>query len=285
VAEELVTFLFLIGIGVVVFLLFRHNSKRARELDDTYRGVAESLGGTCFTGGLLGRPSITFSFEGGRAAIDIYSTGGKNARYYTQLHLGWLDVKLRCEIIPVRVLNSIGKMLGMQDIQIGSPDFDHRYLIGGNSEEAIRQLLSKEVQLAIDELRQFLGNDDICISIRGGRLLIKKRSLIRDYGMLKRFVRLGIKLHDTAISTNTEGIEFVDSGQREAVLSLASAICQICGDDIATDVVFCRSCKTPHHRDCWQYYGSCSTYGCGQVRFMVSTKRGGSSQREPKRAT
>ena len=61
--------------------------------------------------------------------------------------------------------------------------------------------------------------------------------------------------------------------QHDAVLSFASAICQICGDDITSDVVFCRSCKTPHHEDCWQYYGACSTYGCGQTRFLVSKKR------------
>jgi hypothetical protein len=284
VAETLLAFLMLFAVAVVGFLVYRHYSKRARDLDDTYRRVADSLGGQSEPSGFLGHPSLRFSFEGGRVAVDIYSTGGKHAKYYTQLHFVWPDGQLRCEVTPVRLLNSIGKMLGMQDIQIGSPEFDPRYLISGNSTNDIRRLLSPQVQLAIDALRKFLGNDDINVSVRGGRLLIKKRTLIRHHASLKRFIRLGINLHDAASDTNAEGIEFVLGQQQDAVLSLASAICQICGDDIVSDVVFCRSCKTPHHRDCWLYYGSCSTYGCGQVKFMVSKKRQGSSQRVAKRA-
>ncbi|MDP6554785.1 MAG: RING finger protein [Pirellulaceae bacterium] len=283
-AEELGTFLIFIGIGVALFFLFLHTAKQARELDDTYQRVARSLGGHSVPGGVMGRPTLRFSYAGGQAVVDIYSTGGKHAKYYTQLHLGWPDAHLRCEVCPQRVISVVGKFLGMQDIQIGSPEFDPLYLISGNSEEAIRRLLSKEVQLAIGELRRFLGNDDICISICGGLLLIKKRTLIRDDYSLKRFVRLGIKLHDAASGTNAEGIDFVNAGQRDAVLSLASAICQICGDDITIDAVFCRNCKTPHHRDCWQYYGSCSTYGCGQTKFLVAKKHGGSGKRVAKRA-
>jgi len=26
--------------------------------------------------------------------------------------------------------------------------------------------------------------------------------------------------------------------------------------------VICVVCKTPHHRDCWEFVGSCSIYGC-----------------------
>ena len=48
-------------------------------------------------------------------------------------------------------------------------------------------------------------------------------------------------------------------------------VCQICGDSITVDVVFCRSCKTPHHQDCWQYYGGCSVYGCGGVDCRPAT--------------
>ena len=28
-------------------------------------------------------------------------------------------------------------------------------------------------------------------------------------------------------------------------------------------VILCTSCRTPHHRECWEYVGACSIYGCG----------------------
>jgi hypothetical protein len=38
--------------------------------------------------------------------------------------------------------------------------------------------------------------------------------------------------------------------------------------DIAEDVrVNCRRCGTPHHKDCWEFNGQCSTYACGEKRF------------------
>jgi photosystem II stability/assembly factor-like uncharacterized protein len=40
--------------------------------------------------------------------------------------------------------------------------------------------------------------------------------------------------------------------------------CQVCGEEIGPDeVVYCQNCSTPHHLDCWNYVGWCSTYGCG----------------------
>ena len=27
-------------------------------------------------------------------------------------------------------------------------------------------------------------------------------------------------------------------------------------------VIVCSVCNTPHHRDCWEYVGGCSIYGC-----------------------
>ena len=40
--------------------------------------------------------------------------------------------------------------------------------------------------------------------------------------------------------------------------------CQICGGPIdEAEEVRCARCDTPHHRDCWQWCGGCSIYGCG----------------------
>jgi hypothetical protein len=50
--------------------------------------------------------------------------------------------------------------------------------------------------------------------------------------------------------------------QGREVSSAAGARCQVCGDDIENAGTVCTVCDTAHHRDCWEYLGSCSTYGC-----------------------
>lgn len=280
-AEQIGILLVLGGIGAIVFFVLWQQWQQAQDLDATYERIARRLHGQSVPGGFLGRPFIRFHFAGAPAMLDIHSTGGKHAKYYTQIQLTWPDARLRCEIYPEKFLHGVGKMLGMEDLQIGSAEFDRQFMITSNSAEAVRRLLSGETQVAINSLRRFLGNDDINISISRGRLLIKKRSLIRDEATLERFVRLATGLHDAASKTDTEGIEFVHAEMREATLSLNSAVCQVCGDDITLDAVFCRSCKTPHHRDCWLYYGSCSTYGCGQTNFLVERKPAQADKRQP----
>ncbi len=43
--------------------------------------------------------------------------------------------------------------------------------------------------------------------------------------------------------------------------------CQVCGERMESRVVFCAKCRTPHHEECWSYVGTCSTYGCREIRF------------------
>lgn len=45
------------------------------------------------------------------------------------------------------------------------------------------------------------------------------------------------------------------------------AICAVCGQNPAGDVVFCTLCEGVYHRDCWLFFGACSRYGCGGVAF------------------
>lgn len=46
-------------------------------------------------------------------------------------------------------------------------------------------------------------------------------------------------------------------------LAPEGVVCQVCGEAIGgKDEVHCGSCGTPHHKDCWDYIGQCSTYNC-----------------------
>lgn len=38
--------------------------------------------------------------------------------------------------------------------------------------------------------------------------------------------------------------------------------CRVCGTELIGELVACERCQTPHHKDCWEYWGRCATYGC-----------------------
>jgi hypothetical protein len=113
------------------------------------------------------------------------------------------------------------------------------------------------------------------VSVGHGTLLVKKLSLIKDYYRLQQYVQLAIDLYDQAVLTLGQGIEFVEQPEPPKATEV---ICQICGEPVTSDMVLCRRCKTPHHRDCWQYYGACSTYGCRETRWVAPKPKGGTKR-------
>jgi len=45
----------------------------------------------------------------------------------------------------------------------------------------------------------------------------------------------------------------------------AEVVCRVCGDAIGETPLRCARCGTPHHRECWEYAGKCSIFGCGSA--------------------
>ena len=264
-----VNFLMIVGIIVVIAMVAAASAQKAK-LTDAYNRLARRYGGHCTPGGWASRPSAHFVHAGSRVIVDIYSTGGEHATHYTQVHFRGLQPTLRCEVYPEGMWSRVGKLMGVEDVLIGSPDFDDRYIIKGGSHAALCNLLSPGVQQQIEFLRRFLANGNIYVSFDRRELLVKKLSLIRDYHTLLAFTQLAIELYDRAVLTAEKGIEFVKDVTPPEI---TEAVCQICGETIGSDAVFCRRCRTPHHRDCWHYYGACSTYGCQETKYLRPTSR------------
>ncbi|MEK6235743.1 MAG: DUF3137 domain-containing protein, partial [Planctomycetales bacterium] len=198
----------------------------------------------------------------------------KHSVDYTQVHVRWRDPNFRCEVYPMGFFQRMGKFLGMQDIEIGSPRFDEEYIITGNDVSQLRRALNPQSQSHIHAIRNLFNTDEIYVQITGGEFLVKKRGLLKNFPDLEQFTAIALQLYDAASEVSTEGITFVEgSDRRESFRELVGPVCQICGEEIHGNAAVCRSCKTPHHRDCWQYYGACSIYGCGGRKFTSRRAR------------
>lgn len=46
---------------------------------------------------------------------------------------------------------------------------------------------------------------------------------------------------------------------------MSEALCQVCGEAVVDEKVYCSRCHAPHHKDCWEFNKGCSIFGCGGV--------------------
>lgn len=233
---------------------------------ESYARLAGQFGGTVTPGRLFQRSrSVRFVHRGAPVLVDTFWVSGNGSMFFTQVRIQWPDARLRCEIHPATGLTRIGRLLGMESMATGSADFDKSFQVSGNDVESIRELLSPDVRETLQALRNLEGNDEIYLAFGGGSMLVRKYGAIREFDALVRLTTLVLTLFDLALPKLDAGIEFMD----QPIRALDAPICQVCCDPITTDRVQCRSCKTAHHKECWIYYGACSTYGCGEKRFTT----------------
>lgn len=266
----------LLSLGIVALVSFMGaRIQHVNLLNRTYSSVVARMGGTLRKGNLLRKPAVDLVYSGLSVNITVFtSTGRRDDKYMTQFRISWPDPTLRCSLYPDRGLYRVSKLIGLKDIKIGDSAFDRRYIIMGPNETLIRELLSAPVRHHINALYGFRGTNHAYLQFGGGQLVIKKRGLLKHPHTMLRFVDLCLAIVDSAIILHSGDIQFLEGTMEIAEVVIDEAYCQICGESATSDVVFCKSCATPHHRDCWEYYGSCSTYGCGQVRYVDKPNSG-----------
>ena len=236
------------------------------ELGRAYQRFAESRGGELHNRQLFQSPKVSFSHHGARALLSVQEPVDASGLFHTQLTYtvpeGWA---FRLEITPQRRPDD-GASTSPADVRIGDPEFDPRYLVKSNDERFAREFLDGAARQALDDLRSLLGNDRLLVSVNSSRLLIRKESVIGGTDDLAVFADLGGRLRDRIelFWQRASGIEILD----EPAPVDDAPRCQICGSAIPGEVrVNCRRCNTPHHKDCWEFNGQCSTYACGEKRF------------------
>lgn len=230
--------------------------------NEAYTRLAGRFGGKVSRGGWWRKPAVRFAWHGAHVLVDVHKSGGAGSAYYTQVGIAWPDPLLRLEVYPAGVWSRVSRFLGMESMRIGAVAFDEQYVIQTSTPQAARNFLSAGVQWHIDRLCRLLSGGDVYVRAERGMLLIRKKSFIRNYADLEQFVRLALELYEQGLLTQSAGIEFIAGPGSDGPV-----VCKVCGDEFDHDVVICRRCRTPHHRECWHYYGACSTYGCGETRF------------------
>ena len=178
----------------------------------------------------------------------------------------WPDSGFVCEVRYPRLHQSVPPDSGLREMQVSEPGMNRYYTICGTDHAALTETLNDVVRWQIEKIRRVPPTGNFCIQFLQGRLTITKAYTIQHYTDLERFVEESLELYDQVMLTRSKGIEFME---QQSAQILDEVVCKVCGEEILEDLVFCRRCKTPHHRECWQYTGACSVFACGETHFQA----------------
>lgn len=105
---------------------------------EIWRQLCEELDGDFIPGGFNRADKVQVYHRDWIFTLETHSDG--NA-LYTRMrapYVNWDDFKFR--IFKETLLNGIDKLLYMQDVQVGHPEFDKSYVIQGNDERKLKML-------------------------------------------------------------------------------------------------------------------------------------------------
>ncbi len=149
------------------------------------------------------------------------------------------------------------------DVKTGDAGFDGRYLVRTDDAAFARAFLSDEARQAIAEATGLGAGGRVRVEVDGLRLRLQKEEQLATAGELEALARVGRRLLDRVRGAVEDlgAVQFYDSPTVPA-----EASCPICGTALKTGRVECRRCRTPHHRECWDYNGRCAMFACGEPR-------------------
>jgi hypothetical protein len=240
-----------------------------------YRLVAARYRGRFERRGFGDPPTVSFTHEGSSVRVGLApQVGGKPLPPRTRVVVKFpRGVPIRLELAPLSRPAPPQPPRGTRLVRVGDLEFDHAYIVQANDVEMARAFLSSAVRWSIAKLTRLGPPGGMLISVNPQRLLVQvDRNLGLNGDALASAVQEALVIHDGlclgVAQQLSQGIDIVAAGSASPE-DAGPPICKVCGEAITGDpAVFCGTCKTPHHRDCWEFVGACSIYGCNGKRSV-----------------
>jgi hypothetical protein len=262
--------LIVVGIYLAVRLTTRFSSWMTGARYRAYRQLATRFRGRYETRGLSDPPTVSFTHNGATVRVGLAPTvlgqPGQIPRTRVVARFG-SGIPFRMELAPKARPAPPQSPKGTRLVATGDTKFDLGFVVRANDAEMARDFLCGPMRSTVASLQQVVQPGGMLVSINPERMLVQiDRNLGTNAESLSWVVQQALALHDGLIDGVTRRM-----GQGVAIVDDADAwdedsgppICKVCGEAIdESEMIVCAACNTPHHRDCWEYVGACSIYGC-----------------------
>jgi hypothetical protein len=233
-----------------------------RQLATRYRGRYENRG-------LSDPPTVSFTHNGSTVRVGLApQIPGQPTFPRTRVVVRFgQGLPFRLELAPYARPSPAQPPKGTRPVRVGDHDFDRAFSVQANDPEMARDFLTAPVRWAVGNLQRLGPPGGMLVSINPERMLVQvDRNLGLSPDALAAGVREALTIHDGlkngVASRMGEGVAIVAAGPASAE-DAGPSMCKVCGDPIGdAPRVQCATCRTPHHRDCWEFVGGCSIFGC-----------------------
>jgi hypothetical protein len=112
--------------------------------DEVWRRLSEEIGAEFVQGGLWKENKVQVHVKPWTITLDTYTVHTQHSHIiHTRMRVPYTNPNgFRFSIYRKSVFSELGKLLGMQDIEVGDPDFDDAFIIKGNDEFKVRDLFA-----------------------------------------------------------------------------------------------------------------------------------------------
>ncbi|AMV37171.1 RING finger protein [Planctomyces sp. SH-PL62] len=235
-----------------------------------FRRLAARHGGRYETRGLSDSPIVSFPqgedlVRVGLAPASARRPGVISTRVVVRFRRG---IPFRLDLAPRESPQLRPPAKGTQPVFLGDREFDGAFVVQANDPDMARDFLAPATRWAIAGLQRLVRPGGLTLAVSPERLLVQlDRDLSDDEDSLVAAVAETLTIHqglrEGVRKRISEGVTLLEE-DGEPDPDEGPAVCKVCGEvaDLGPLVV-CVKCGAPHHRDCWEFVGWCSIYGCG----------------------
>jgi hypothetical protein len=173
--------------------------------DEVWGQLCREIGGELIDKGFWKGKNVQAQVGPWTIVLDTYTVSeGESSTTYTRLRAPFLNPGgFRFATYRKGPFSGMGKLFGMQDIEVGDPEFDEAFIIQGNDEETVRELFGntriRELMLAQPRIRFEIKDNEGWFGARfpeyADVLVFQARGVIKDVALLKDL----FKLHSTLL--------------------------------------------------------------------------------------
>ena len=233
--------------------------------NDGFTEVAKRHHGTLHSGGWFRPPAVWFKRGELQARLTIQALRDSSG-HGLALAVEQREIASRIEIHREGTrLSLLPLKHDLVPLSIASDEYSRHWHTRTDSADAARRLLTDGVRLTLEWFWRQPQPAEASISISPGWFVARKLWNSGRGSELMEFVDRALALADQFNLAAAVGVEFLAGEQPQL---LEDARCGVCGDNLLNDIVICRRCSMPHHADCWQFTGYCSSYGCGSTECI-----------------
>lgn len=210
-------------------------------------------------GGLFGSDWLELRIDGVAGEVTF---GDRRANYpgWTRVIFDWASDR-RLRVAPEVFSSRIRRLFGGSDIEFDDPAFDQGFWVESSHPMWARDVLGREARRGLMNLRRAAlldGPGTVTLDIGPAGVVLRiTQVMVDNSAALGGLVELAI-----AILHRAKGLVAEAGVTLEQVRTRAGSTCPVCGQAVADEALPCPTCRTPHHLDCWKYFGGCAIFGC-----------------------